>query len=63
MNLEVATKKLTTASNQYGLGSISLLEYRQADSEQVSAQTDLEVKRLALLQAIESYDWLVKGVR
>ena len=63
LNLEVATKKLTTASNQYGLGSISLLEYRQADSEQVSAQTDLEVKRLALLQAIESYDWLVKGVR
>lgn len=63
LNLDVAAKKMGTASSQYGLGSISLLEYRQADNAQVSAQTDLEIKKLALSQAIEAYDWIVKGVR
>lgn len=61
--LDVATRNMATASNQYGLGSISLLEYRQADNEQVTAQTGLEIKKLALLQALEAYDWIVKGVR
>lgn len=61
--LDVASKNLATASTQHNLGSISLLEYRQADSAQVTAQTDLEIKRLELLKAMEAYDWIVKGVR
>lgn len=63
VDLDVKTRNLTTASTQYGLGSISLLDYRQAEAALVTAQTSLEMKRLALLQAIEDYDWIVKGVR
>lgn len=63
LNLDVATRNMATASNQYNLGSISLLEYRQADNALVTAQTGLEIKKLALLQAVETYEWIVKGVR
>lgn len=62
-DLEVKTRNMNTASTQYSLGSISQLEYRQAETAFVAAQTTLEVNRLALLQAIENYDWIVKGVR
>ena len=54
---------MTKASTQYQIGSISRLEYLQAESSFVAAQTGLEVKRLALLQAMEDYSWIVKGVR
>ncbi len=63
LDLNVAAKNLATASTQYNLGSISLLEYRQKDSEHVTAQTGLEIKKLELLKAVEAYDWIVKGVR
>ena len=38
-------------------------EYQQAETAYVSAQADLEVKKLALLAAMETYDWTIKGVR
>lgn len=63
LDLDVATRSMATASNQYNLGSISLLEYRQADNALVTAQTGLEIKKLALRQAVEAYEWIVKGVR
>lgn len=63
VTLEVENRNMATASTQYGLGSISLLQYRQAEFALVTAQTGLEIKRLALLQAIEDYGWIVKGVR
>lgn len=63
LDLDVATRNMATASNQYNLGSISLLEYRQADNALVTAQTGLEIKKLALRQAVETYEWIVKGVR
>lgn len=63
VDLDVKTRNLATASTQYDLGSISLLDYRQAEAALVTAQTSMEMKRLALLQAIEDYDWIVKGVR
>lgn len=63
LDLDVATRSMATASNQYNLGSISLLEYRQADNALVTAQTGLEIKKLELLQAVETYEWIVKGVR
>ena len=63
LNLEVSQRSMNKASVQYQVGSISRLEYLQAESGFVSAQTGLEVKRLALLQAMENYSWIVKGVR
>lgn len=63
LNLEVSQRSMNKASVQYQVGSISRLEYLQAESDFVSAQTGLEVKRLALLQAMENYSWIVKGVR
>lgn len=63
LNLEVSQRSMTKASTQYQVGSISRLEYLQAESSFVAAQTGLEVKRLALLQAMEDYSWIVKGVR
>ena len=49
LNLEVSQRSMNKASVQYQVGSISRLEYLQAESGFVSAQTGLEVKRLALL--------------
>ena len=63
LNLDVSQRSMTKASTQYQIGSISRLEYLQAESSFVAAQTGLEVKRLALLQAMEDYSWIVKGVR
>ena len=51
------------AAARYQLGLISRLEYQQAETAYVSAQADLEVKKLALLAAMETYDWTIKGVR
>lgn len=63
LSLDVSQRSMTKASTQYQIGSISRLEYLQAESSFVAAQTGLEVKRLALLQAMENYSWIVKGVR
>ncbi len=63
INLEVAGKEMNKASKQYALGSASMMEYRQAETKYVSAQTNLEAAKLSLLQAMEEYDWIVKGVR
>ena len=63
LNMDVTSRSMTTASTQYGLGSISRLEYQQAEVSFVSAQTNLEIARMALLQALENYEWVVKGVR
>lgn len=63
LNLEVSQRSMNMASTQYSLGSISRLDYLQAESGYVSAQTGLEIKKLALLQAMEDYSWIVKGVR
>lgn len=63
LNMDVTSRSMTAASTQYGLGSISRLEYQQAEVSFVSAQTNLEIARMALLQALENYEWVVKGVR
>ena len=63
LNLQVAETDRAAASARYQLGLISRLEYQQAETAYVSAQADLEVKKLALLAAMETYDWTIKGVR
>ena len=47
-------------------GDALMLPFRhhiQAEDALVTAQTGLEIKKLALLQAVETYEWIVKGVR
>ena len=63
LNLQVAETDRAAAAARYQLGLISRLEYQQAETAYVSAQADLEVKKLALLAAMETYDWTIKGVR
>lgn len=62
-NLEVAVKRYNTAVTKYQLGSISRMEYLQEEAAKVSAEMDVQVKNLELFQAMESYGWIVKGVR
>lgn len=62
-NLEVAIKNWNSANTKYQLGSISRMEYLQEETSKVKAEMDVEVKNLELFQAMEAYDWIVKGVR
>lgn len=63
LNLEVQNKNWNAASIKHQVGTISSMEYLQAEASLVSAQMDKEVKNLELFQAMEDYDWIVKGVR
>lgn len=64
LDLEVASKNMNTANVQYNqLGSIGKLEFLQQEAAFVTAQTNMRIKDLALLQSLESYDWIIKGVR
>lgn len=63
LNLEVETKNWNAASTKYSLGSISRMEFLQAETAFVGAQMDKEIKNLELFQAMENYDWIIKGVR
>ena len=54
LNLEVETKNWNAANTKYQLGSISRMEYLQAEAGLVQAQMDREVKNLDLFQAMES---------
>ena len=63
LNLEVETKNWNAANTKYQLGSISRMEWMQAETALVKARMDREVKNLELFQAMENYDWIIKGVR
>lgn len=52
---------LATAERQYALGMLSKMEYMQAQNTYQSAKTNVRVAELNLLQAIETYEWAVKG--
>ena len=62
-SLEVAEKAWNTANTKFQLGVVSRLEHLQAETAAVTARQDLEVKKLELFQAMETYDWVIKGVR
>lgn len=63
LNLDLASKNLNAANTKYQLGTISRLDVLQAQMNQVSAQAEQNNSDLALFQAMETYDWIVKGVR
>lgn len=50
-----------TAERQWAVGTISKMEHMQAQNAYHSAETSVRVTELALLQALETYDWAVKG--
>ncbi len=62
-NLEVEEKAWNTTDTKFQLGTASRLEHLQAEAAMVTARQDVEVKKLELFQAMETYDWVVKGVR
>lgn len=62
-SLDVAAKEWNAANVKNQVGAMSRLEYQQAEAAMVSAQQDVQVKDLELFQAMETYDWVVKGVR
>lgn len=62
-SLDVAAKEWNAAGIRNQIGTISQLEYQQAEAAMVSAQQEVQVKNLELFQAMETYDWVVKGVR
>ncbi len=63
LNEEVETKNWNAANIKHQLGTISAMEYLQAETALVAAQMDRQVKNLELFQAMENYDWIIKGVR
>ncbi|MBQ7796285.1 MAG: hypothetical protein IJ374_06990 [Lachnospiraceae bacterium] len=52
---------LMTAERKLGLGLISSMEYLQQKNTYKSAETNVRVAELNLLQTMETYDWAVKG--
>lgn len=63
ISLDVAAKEWNAAGIRNQIGTISRLEYQQAEAAMVSAQQEVQMKNLELFQAMETYDWVVKGVR
>lgn len=49
------------ADRQWAAGLISKMEHKQAENTYKSAQVNVRVAELNLLQAIETYRWAVKG--
>lgn len=47
---------------KYQAGTASSLEYRQEQNAYLQAQVNVETARLNLFQAMENYDWAIKGL-
>ncbi|MGN0372382.1 MAG: TolC family protein [Enterocloster sp.] len=62
MNLQVADENLREAEVQRSVGSITDLQYLQIKTTDLSAKNELENVRLQLRLAMETYDWIVKGL-
>lgn len=52
---------LAAADRKWSLGMISKMEHMQAQNAYTTAEINVRVAELALLQALETYDWAVKG--
>ena len=59
---ELEAKKAQTAARQYEQGSISALEYTQAQTSLIEKEVSRSVADLALVQAMDTYDWAVNGL-
>lgn len=58
---ELEKTKMDTAERKKSLGMIGNLEYLQQKVSYQSAEVSVRTADLSLLQAIETYDWAVKG--
>ena len=47
---------------KYQIGTASALEQRQEQNAYIQAQVNAETARLNLFQAMENYDWAIKGL-
>ncbi len=63
LNLDVASRSCSSAQAKQRVGMGTAMETLQAEANLVSCQSDLEVKKLQLFAAMETYDWVKKGVR
>lgn len=60
--LEGAKIQWKTAQDQYALGMLSIAEYLQKQMQYIQKKTAYESADLALFQALENYNWAVKGM-
>ncbi len=63
LDLDIANKNYDTAVVKQQIGMGTALETLQAEAAQVSARVQQQVTSLQLFQAMETYDWVTKGVR
>ena len=63
LNLDVASRSLASAQAKQQVGMGTAMETLQAETNLVSCQSDLEVQGLKLFGAMETYDWVKRGVR
>lgn len=60
--LTVANNNLSTGERKFQLGLMSQIDYIALQYRQQSAQASLRLSEMELLQAMESYDWLLNGL-
>lgn len=60
--LQLATVNLNTAAAKLASGSAAKLDYMAAENQFLTAKNAVETTKLQLQLAIESYDWIVKGL-
>ncbi|MFR2780958.1 MAG: TolC family protein [Clostridium sp.] len=60
--LAAEQSKLNKASASLAAGQITNLEYQTTLNAVMTAESDVNTKKLQLLVALEGYDWNVKGL-
>jgi len=58
---ELEQVKMAAADRKMSLGMVGRLEYLQQKMAHKTAEVNVRTAELALLQAVETYDWAVKG--
>ena len=62
MALQLEEVNMRDARLQYQTGTASALQYRQSQNSYLQKVTAVDTARLNLFQAMETYDWAVKGL-
>lgn len=62
LQLEAAKRDLDSAAAQLAAGRATQLQYQSAQNAYTTAKNQVESTKLQLLMAMESYDWIVKGL-
>ncbi len=63
LDLDIANHSHATAQARQSVGMGTAMETLQAETAAVNAQSAKDIAGLKLFQAMETYDWIVKGVR